>query len=114
MIKFTGSFILILVALLVFTDLSFGNEPSTIRADCTFQGKKLFGKIQIVQAFPDIKVQIVESFPDLKVEKVTAFPSECGKWQIVENLPDLKVQFVDTFPDLKIQFVQAFPGLVVR
>ena len=65
-------FILILVGLF---PLSAGNVGS----DCTFKGKKLFGKIQIVSSFPDIKVQVVDSFPDLKVQMVNSFPSSCGK-----------------------------------
>jgi len=78
---------------------------------CTFKGKKLYGKIQIVQSFPDIKVQEVTSFPDLKVEKVTAFPDKCGKWQLVNSFPDTKVQIVTSFPDVKVQYVTSFPGL---
>ena len=77
---------------------------------CTFNGHKLYGKIQVVTAFPDVKVQVVTAFPDVKVQKVTAFPDKCGKWQIVDAFPDTKVQFVDAFPDVKIQYVDAFPG----
>ena len=29
---------------------------------------KLYGKIQIVTAFPDYKVQFVTAFPDIKVQ----------------------------------------------
>ena len=78
---------------------------------CTLNGHKLYGKIQIVDAFPDLKVEVVTAFPDLKVKKVDAFPDECGKWEIVDAFPDVKVQLVDAFPDLKIEFVDAFPGL---
>ncbi len=82
-----------------------------IDSSCTFKGKKLFGKVQIVSAFPDIKVQVVSAFPDLKVHMVNAFPDSCGKWQAVDAFPDFKVQFVDAFPDVKIQYVDAFPGV---
>ena len=78
---------------------------------CSFNGKSLYGKIQVVNSFPDIKVQVVGSFPDLRVKKVDAFPDKCGKWQIVDSFPDLKVQIVDSFPDLKIQYVTSFPGV---
>ena len=44
------------------------------KATCTFSGKQLFGKVQIVTAFPDVKVQVVDAFPDVKVQFVTAFP----------------------------------------
>lgn len=80
------------------------------KGSCTFNGKKLYGKIQVVSAFPDVKVQVVSAFPDVKVQKVTAFPDKCGKWQMVDAFPDTKVQFVDAFPDVKIQYVDAFPG----
>ena len=70
----------------------------------------LFGKIQIVKSFPDVKIQVVNSFPDLKVQVVNSFPDKPGKWQFVDSFPDYKVQYVDSFPDIKVQFVKAFPG----
>ena len=33
------------------------------KSSCTFNGKKLYGKIQEVSSFPDVKVQVVSSFP---------------------------------------------------
>jgi hypothetical protein len=81
------------------------------KCSCSFNGKKLFGKVQIVTAFPDVKVQVVTAFPDVKVKMVTAFPDACGKWQTVDAFPDVKVQFVTAFPDVKIQYVDAFPGV---
>lgn len=81
-----------------------------ISPDCSLKGHKLFGKIKVVNAFPDLKVQVVTAFPDLKVQWVDAFPDKCGKWKTVDAFPDLKIQFVDAFPDLKIQYVTAFPG----
>ena len=82
-----------------------------VGSSCTLNGKKLWGKIQVVTSFPDLKVQKVTSFPDLKVQKVTSFPDSCGKWQFVKSFPDLKIQFVSSFPDLKVQFVTSFPGV---
>lgn len=81
------------------------------KGSCTFKGKKMYGKVQFVTAFPDIKIQVVSAFPDLKVKKVTAFPDSCGKWQEVTAFPDIKVQVVNAFPDVKIQYVDAFPGV---
>jgi hypothetical protein len=78
---------------------------------CVFKGKKLYGKVQIVNAFPDFKVQKVTAFPDLKVQEVNAFPDKCGKWQFVTAFPDFKIQYVTAFPDFKVQFVNAFPGV---
>ena len=86
-------------------------QDNPIDKSCSFNGKKLYGKIKFVENFPDIKIQIVENFPDLKVKLVDNFPDECGKWQIVENFPDLKVQIVNNFPDIKVKFVDNFPGI---
>jgi hypothetical protein len=71
---------------------------------------KLFGKIEIVTAFPDVKVEKVTAFADIKVEWVTAFADKPGKWEKVTAFPNYKVQFVDAFPDYKVEFVTAFPG----
>lgn len=81
-----------------------------VDAQCRAKRNALFGKVQVVKSFPDLKVQVVKSFPDLKVQQVKSFPDKCGKWQFVDSFPDFKVQFVDAFPDIKIQFVDAFPG----
>ena len=86
-------------------------QPKLDKSGCSFKGKKLYGKIQVVTSFPDVKVQVVTSFPDVKVQNVTSFPDKCGKWQIVTSFPDTKVQFVTSFPDVKIQYVESFPGI---
>lgn len=80
------------------------------KGSCTFNGKKLYGKIQVVAAFPDVKVQVVTAFPALKVQEVKALPDKCGMWQLVTSFPNTKVQYVTAFPDVKIQRVTAFPG----
>lgn len=79
--------------------------------NCTFNGIPLYGKVQVVESFPDIRVEIVNAFPDLNVQKVNAFPDECGEWMFVDAFPDIKIQFVESFPDVRIQYVNAFPGL---
>ena len=71
---------------------------------------ELYGKIEVVDSFPDVKIQKVDSFPDIKVKWVNSFPDSPGKWQKVDSFPDYKVQFVDSFPDYKVQFVDSFPG----
>jgi hypothetical protein len=82
-----------------------------LAADCTFHGKKLAGKVKIVDSFPDVRVKAVSSFPDLKVKKVTSFADECGEWEMVDSFADVKVQFVDSFPDIEIAWVDSFPGM---
>ena len=80
------------------------------REACMFNGFPLYGDIQIVKSFPDIKVQIVGSFPDLNVQEVTSFPDDCGQWKFVTSFPDVKIQYVTSFPDIKIKMVTSFPG----
>ena len=77
---------------------------------CKYKGIKLYGKVKLVDSFPDIKVKVVSSFPDLKVQKVSSFANSCGQWKFVDSFPDFKVKFVDFFPDFKIKFVSSFPG----
>ena len=79
--------------------------------DCSFKGIELHGKVQFVDAFPDIKIQYVSAFPDIKVKMVEHFPDDCGEWQTVEHFPDFKVQVVSAFPDVKVQLVEHFPGV---
>ena len=78
--------------------------------DCAWKGIKLYGKVQFVSSFPDIKIQYVSSFADIKVKFVSSFPDDCGEWQEVTSFPDFKVQIVSSFPDLKVQKVSSFPG----
>lgn len=86
-------------------------QAGKVGSDCTFNGIKLYGKVQFVESFPDLKVQMVNSFPDLKVQFVEHFPDKCGKWQVVNSFPDFKVQIVEHFPDIKVQSVSSFPGI---
>lgn len=79
-----------------------------IKCDCTYKGKKLWGKVQYVDSFPDFKIS-VSSFPDLNVNE-TSFPSRCGEWQRVTAFPDFKVQIVTAFEDFGIAY-SSFPGI---
>ena len=72
------------------------------KANCTYKGIQLRGKVQIVNAFPDIKIEVVNAFEDIRVERVRAFASSCGKWEIVTAFPDFKVQIVRAFGDIKV------------
>ncbi|MCC5945002.1 MAG: hypothetical protein JJT94_08695 [Bernardetiaceae bacterium] len=98
-----------------FSDLSESEKKEAIEAlkcgDCEYKGIKLYGKVQFVTSFADIKIQYVESFPDIKVQYVTSFPNKCGQWQKVTSFPDFKVQMVSSFPDLKVKVVTSFPGM---
>ena len=79
--------------------------------NCTFNGYKLYGRIQIVESFPDIRVEVVNDFPDLNVQLVDFLPNRCGEWQIVNDFPDIRIQIVSSFPDIKIKYVNSFPGI---
>ena len=103
--------LLALMVMLSFSLLSVNAFAGKVGSDCTYKGKKLYGKIKFVTSFPDIKVQVVSSFPDLKVKKVTSFPDKCGLWKVVDSFPDIKVQLVTSFPDIKIKYVTSFPGV---
>ena len=70
----------------------------------------LFGKIKVVENFPDVKIQVVEHFPDIKVKLMQHFADEPGEWTMVDNFADYKVQFVSNFADYKIKYVEHFPG----
>ncbi len=82
-----------------------------VSGGCSYNGINLWGDVQAVESFPDIKVQVVTSFPDLRVEQVTSFPDDCGQWRMVNSFPDFTVQFVDSFPDIQIEYVTSFPGV---
>jgi hypothetical protein len=82
-----------------------------IACNCTYNGHQLWGRVQFVTSFEDIKVREVTALQDLKVQKVTALPNSCGKWQIVTSLPDLKVRVVTALEDIKIRYVTALPGI---
>lgn len=109
--------VLVLALILVCTHPSQAGEPSpkpgtpvsVINAQ-NADASKIYGKIQIVESFPDYKVQVVDSFPDLKVQVVSSFPDSAGKWQMVDSFPDYKIQFVSSGADFKIKYVSSFPG----
>ncbi|MEE2886280.1 MAG: hypothetical protein VX951_02500 [Planctomycetota bacterium] len=70
----------------------------------------LFGRIKVVDSFPDVKIKLVSSFPDIKVKLVSSFPDKPGKWKFVDSFPDFKIKFVDSFPDYTIEYVDNFPS----
>jgi len=78
---------------------------------CSYNGIQLYGKVKIVEHFPDITIQVVENFADIDVKIVEEFPDECGKWKLVENFPDFKVKIVNKNADIKVRFIKYFPGV---
>ena len=86
-------------------------DTGKISSDGYFKGKKLCGRVQVVESFPDFQVEEVNSFPDLKVQKVMICPNDIGQWEFVDSFPDFTIKYVNSFPDFTIQFVDSFPGL---
>lgn len=72
---------------------------------------RLYGRVRVVEHFPDYRVKIVEHFPDLKVRWVEHHADGPGLWIRVEHHPDFSIQFVEHFADFSIQLVDHFPGL---
>lgn len=72
--------------------------------DCTYKGKKLYGRVKVVESFADFKVKVVDAFPDIEVKACTAFANHCGEWIFVDDFPDFTIQYVDAFPDFTIKF----------
>lgn len=80
-------------------------------AGCRYNGKNLWGRVQVVDFAPDVRVQVVSFAPDLRVQEVDFGASSCGRWQYVDFASDLRVQFVQFAPDIRIQMVSFAPGL---
>ena len=110
---------LLIIALFAFMTVPMmgqSNGTKINKDNCTVTTKdgktfNLYGKVKIVDAFPDLKVQIVDSFEDVDIKLVDAFPDQCGKVKLVQDFPDVKVQIVTSFPDIKVKLVDAFPGV---
>ncbi len=88
-----------------------------ILCDCTFKGKKLFGKVQVLtNGLADFRGQIVTNgLEDLQVQNVPVpgLTTTCGQWQTVTNgLYDFSVQFVTNgLYDFTIQYDNFLPGI---
>ena len=90
--KRTGFMAAVVVATCALASPGFGDAPvpmGKVGSDCSLGGKKLYGKVKVVDHFPD----------------------SCGKWQMVDHFLDFTIQYVDHFPDFDIQKVQHFPGV---
>ncbi len=90
---------------------SLANFNPLNRFSCSYGGKRLYGKVQVVENFPDVNVKVVAANANLLVKQVEIFPSRCGEWQIVDAFPDLRVKFVESSPDFTVQFVENYPGV---
>lgn len=82
-----------------------------ITKDGYFRGKRLAGKVKIVDALADFNVAVVKALPDLNVKVVDCLPEDPGEWQFVEHLPDFTIRIVNSCPDFTIRYVDSCPGV---
>lgn len=101
----------IILLFLSLSILSLDARLSTVSSDCTVKGKKLYGRVMIVESAEDLRVLEVSQAPDVRVQVVTQAPNRCGQWMLVEFLPDVRIKMVEFLPDVHVQFVDNFPGL---
>lgn len=95
-------------ALILFLSLQLA---ALIPADnCTCRGIRLYGRVQLVDSFEDVRVKLVSGQADLNVKLVDSFADSCGLWQIVTNHPDFRIKLVDSFEDVSVRLTGSFPG----
>lgn len=77
---------------------------------------RLYGRIALVNRYPDVKVRIIDSEEDadMKVQIVEYDPPNAPcLWQLVgpDMNPDYRVQLVRRRPDFTVCYVRSFPGV---
>ena len=82
-----------------------------ITKDGYFNGKKLCGRVKVVESWADFKVEVVTGWSDLRVKKVDDSPTNIGEWQFVDSWPDFTIEYVSSYADFKIKFVDYSPGV---
>ena len=113
------SFLIVLFGSLLYAaepDSVFVNSSNPIdRETCTLNGKRLYGKVRVVDISADFDVEIVDfgCGADLWVTKIEPGYScySCGEWQFVESGEDFTVQFVEIGGDFRITFVEIGSGV---
>ena len=96
--------VLLAIAKFSFSNIPLQQNPKII--NCQYHGHQLYGRVQFVEANPDVRVRIVREFPDYRVKVVpNTSPKSCGQWHIVNAFPDLRVQIVNGGADFTIEFV---------
>jgi hypothetical protein len=85
--------------------------PNPVSKNCMYKGKKLSGRIELVDTFPDIRVRVVKSNPHLRVQKMKANTARCGEWEIVKFPPSLRVMIDQVHGEIDIQYVNFSPGV---
>lgn len=88
-----------------------GSGSCKVSSNGYCNGKPLWGRVRVVNSYPDFKVAVVSSYPDLRVQKVSSYPDSVGRWQFVNSYEDFSIQYVTSYPDFTIQFVDSYPGV---
>ncbi len=81
-----------------------------ITKTCTLNGKKLYGKVKVVQNFADFKVKTVRTS---SISRCSSSRTSRRLRQVAagRELPDFTIQYVENFPDFQIKNVEHFPGV---
>ena len=115
--------LLLLLLIVLFGSLLYAAEPDSVAVDsspiesetCTCKGKRLYGKVKVVDMSADFRVEVVNVGygADLWVKKIEPGYScySCGEWQFVESGEDFTVQFVEMSGDFRITFVEIGSGV---
>lgn len=81
------------------------NDHQNLSKRCIFNGKKIYGRVRVVEYDADFKVKLVERDEFLSIKLVTTeSPNECGFWKMVDSSEDFSVQFVEYGEDFSIRF----------
>ena len=91
--------------------ICFGLSANPISKDCTLKGKKLYGKVKIVEHGQDFQVKVFTWGANLHIQIRNTTQRECGEWQFVEWGEDFTIKIVDYGQDFSIQYVTYSPGL---
>lgn len=91
--------------LVIFIVVGFGCSSQDINPyTCTYKGKKLYGKVKIVNSNADFIVKIVNSNEDISILQTSGNPNDCGEWKFVEYSEDFKIQIVTSGEDFTIRY----------
>jgi hypothetical protein len=97
------------LVLVLFACLPVLSNP--IGSDCSFNGKKLYGRVRIVNAGEDVKVRIVNAGENLRVEFSSIEYSQCGRWFFSQSGENVKIRFVEAGEDITVRVHPNNPGL---
>jgi hypothetical protein len=101
--------IILVLLLALIPSMSFAG--GRIGQDCTSKGKKLYGRVRIVNVGETFKVKAVSLGEDLRVQTSNTLATTCGRWEIVSIAEDFSIRMVDMGEDFSIRFVEVGNGV---